>query len=65
MKIELRRRDDDSWDLLVDGQVKIEAESFAIADGVKYALEHPDYERVVCGELHEVADVIRKAEVKL
>jgi hypothetical protein len=43
------------WDLLIDGEVNIRQESFAVADGVKSALEG----QVVAGELVEVADVIR------
>ena len=64
MKVEIVKNGD-YWDLVVNGRVKVAGESFAIVDGIKYALEHPSHPRVGSdqGELVECADSIRKWEL--
>ncbi len=63
MQIEIKESPAGYWDLWVNGKLKVECESFAVVDGIRFALEHPNGADVwVMGELIECADSIRKAE---
>jgi len=63
MKVEMKPNLNDTWDLIVDGKVGMEGESYSIVDAVRGELANPEAYREVT-EAIEIADSIRRQKVR-